>query len=304
MTNMSDTCTGRFAPSPTGLLHFGSLLAAVASYCDARSQQGRWLVRMEDLDPPREMPGASGAILKTLETYGFEWDGPVLFQSTRHDAYEEAIRQLHAAGHLFWCCCSRSQLASSPLGIYPGTCRPCDYPRENAAIRFRCREGIVRFEDRIFGPQQEDVSRVVGDFVIKRRDGLHAYQLAVVVDDAWQGVTQVVRGADLLDNTFRQIQLQEALNIPTPGYAHLPLATNALGEKLSKQTYARALPDHNCEPILSLALTTLGHPPPVDLSGAPVRELLDWACAHWELGKVPATPKLPHIQSLDELMSA
>lgn len=285
--------TGRFAPSPTGALHFGSLLAAVASYCDARTAGGRWLVRMEDLDPPREMSGAAADILRTLEAYGLFWDGEVIYQSQRHAAYEAALAQLARQGDVFWCRCSRSDITRlSPSGIYPGSCQSQTQPRPDNAIRLRVDHAVVTFEDRVFGEQLDKLADSVGDFVLKRRDGLYAYQLAVVVDDADQGVTDVVRGADLLDNTARQIFLQQRLGLSTPRYAHLPLAVNAQGEKLSKQTFARPLPQAGGEPLLHLALSTLGQCPPAELRLAPMAEQLAWAVTHWQLARVPAQPKL------------
>lgn len=287
------TYTGRFAPSPTGPLHFGSLLAAVASYCDARAAGGRWLLRMEDLDPPREMPGAPEDILRTLEAYGFEWDGELRFQSRRSEAYLAAIEQLRQQGDLFWCNCSRAELARQGGRIYPGTCRTHADPRPDSAIRLRVAPGPQSFADRLFGPQTEDVAATVGDFVIRRRDGLFAYQLAVVVDDADQGVTDIVRGADLLDNTGRQLYLQQRLGHAAPRYAHLPLAVNAAGEKLSKQTFAAALPKTRPEPVLWLALATLGQAPDKALQAAPVQAQLAEAVKRWQLNAIPHAPKLP-----------
>ncbi len=285
---------GRFAPSPTGPLHFGSLLAALASYLDARAAGGRWLVRMEDLDPPREMPGAADGILRTLEAYGLGWDGEVIYQSRRQAAYEAALAQLASQGDIFWCRCSRTEIARlSPTGLYPGTCRAHGSARPDAAIRLKVDQADIQFEDRVFGAQQEALARSVGDFVLKRRDGLYAYQLAVVVDDAEQGVSEVVRGADLLDNTARQIFLQQCLGLSTPRYAHLPLAVNAQGEKLSKQTFALALPRTSVEEPMHRALATLGQCPPAELALAPAPEQLAWAQAHWDLARVPRQLKLP-----------
>lgn len=277
--------TGRFAPTPTGPLHFGSLLAAVASYCDARHAGGQWLLRMEDIDPPREMPGAAATILRQLEAYGLHWDGPVLYQSQRSKAYLAAIESLREKDLLFWCRCSRSTLAG--YSVYPGTCREHRQPEPDAAIRLRVQPGIVRFHDRVFGDQQEDLATSVGDFVIRRRDGLFAYQLTVVVDDAMQGVTHVVRGADLLDNTARQMYLQSLLGYPTPEYAHIPLAVNANGEKLSKQNFATALPVAQPEPLMWEALSALGQSPPAELAAAPVSEQLAWATVHWTFATMP-----------------
>lgn len=280
---------GRFAPSPTGPLHQGSLVAAVASFCDARAAGGRWLLRMEDIDPPREMPGAADLILRQLEGYGLEWDGAVLWQHDRLDAYAAAIDQLQAQGDVFWCRCSRSELARQTCAVYPGTCRAHTAPRDDAAVRLRVPAGVVAFEDRVFGPQQEDVAATVGDFVIRRRDGLFAYQLAVVVDDAWQGVTDVVRGADLLDNTARQIVLQRALGLPALRYLHLPLVRHADGSKLSKQTFAEALPLPAAPARLWQALHCLGQQPPAGLRDAPPARQLDWAVAHWQPSAIPRT---------------
>ena len=276
---------GRFAPTPTGPLHFGSLLAAVASYCAAKQTGGQWLVRMEDIDPPREMPGAASIILRQLERYGLHWDGPVLYQSQRSDAYIAAIDQLHTQGRLFWCRCSRSALAGHR--IYPGTCRQHTQPEPDTAIRLRVSPGIIAFDDQIFGVQREDVAATIGDFVIRRRDGLFAYQLAVVVDDAMQGITHVVRGADLLDNTARQICLQGLLGHARPAYAHIPLAVNAVGEKLSKQNFARALPEDHPQPVLWEALKALGQNPAPATSRAPVEEQLAWATTNWNMASIP-----------------
>lgn len=273
--------TGRFAPSPTGPLHAGSLLAALASYCEARAAGGRWLVRIEDLDPPREMPGASDLILRQLEACGFEWDGEVRFQSTRHAAYDAALQQLQDQHDLFWCRCSRAELARLPSPAYPGTCRRFTTPRADAAIRLRVDDGPVQFRDGLFGDQQEDVRQTTGDFVLKRRDGLYAYQLAVVVDDADQGITQVVRGADLLDNTARQIVLQKRLGLPTPDYVHLPLVVHPDGSKLSKQTFATALPLAGTSPLLVRALHQLNQSPPAGLADESPSIILDWAVRHW-----------------------
>ena len=273
---------GRFAPSPTGPLHAGSLLAALASYCEARVAGGRWLVRIEDLDPPREMPGASDLILRQLEACGVEWDGDIRYQSQRHEAYEAALQQLHGQGELFWCRCSRTDLARLPSPAYPGTCRRFRSPRPDAAIRLVVDAGPVQFTDALFGLQQEEVAATVGDFVLKRRDGLYAYQLAVVVDDADQGITQVVRGADLLDNTARQIVLQQHLGLPTPDYLHIPLVVHPDGSKLSKQTFAPALPLKETSPLLLQALDQLRQSPPPDLVAERPSVILDWAVHHWD----------------------
>lgn len=251
---------GRFAPSPTGPLHFGSLVAAVAGYLDAKAHGGTWLVRMEDVDTPRCVPGADAEILRTLEGFGFEWDGAVMYQSARREAYREALERLRAAGLAYPCGCSRKEVGGA---IYPGTCRAgvnSGEPGRAQAWRVRVDCGDVCFEDRACGLYRQHLAREVGDFVVLRADGLFAYQLAVVVDDAGQGVTDVVRGADLLDSTPRQIWLQRALGYPTPRYLHVPIAVNAAGEKLSKQTLAPAIRVENAAAELRQALDFLGYP--------------------------------------------
>ena len=271
---------GRFAPSPTGPLHFGSLAAALGSWLDARAQQGRWLVRMEDLDTPRCSQSHADGILRTLEGYGLCWDGEIVYQSRRQDAYQAALDQLVAAGHAYPCACSRREIADSALGgiegpVYPGTCRPGLQGRRARAWRVRTHDSPLCFDDRCRGHQCQQLESAVGDFVVKRADGLFAYQLAVVVDDAWQGVTDIVRGADLLASTARQIHLQHLLHLPTPRYAHLPVALNAAGQKLSKQTRAPAAP--LAQPaVLAEALDFLGLPPPRELRHAPCATLLAW----------------------------
>jgi glutamyl-Q tRNA(Asp) synthetase len=286
---------GRFAPSPTGPLHLGSLVAALASWLDARAAGGRWLVRMEDLDRPRCEPGAADTILRQLEAYALEWDGAVLYQSQRDDAYAVALDALRAQGAVFACTCSRSQLAQAPRNaegeiLYPGTCRLHAPPQAPHAWRVRVEAVSTHFTDLIHGALQQDLASEVGDFIIKRADGLFAYQLAVVVDDAYQGITHVVRGADLLWNTPRQIHLQTLLGLPTPAYAHVPLVTNAAGQKLSKQTLAPALPQRGRGAVLVEALAALGQAPPADLLGAGPDELLAWASAHWQIENVPTRP--------------
>lgn len=283
---------GRFAPSPTGALHFGSLVAAVGSALDARAHGGRWLLRIEDVDTPRSVPGAAAGILATLERFGFEWDDEVVWQSRRTAAYAEALEDLKAAGAAYPCTCTRRELAGQPLARdgsrrYPGTCRNGLAPGRSArAWRVRA-EGIVRFCDGVQGAQEIDLAADTGDYVVRRADGLFAYQLAVVVDDADAGVTHVVRGADLLDATARQIHLLGLLGKPAPTYAHLPIATNAAGEKLSKQTLARAIDTDPPQAALLAALRFLGQNPPDTLAGAPLAELWQWAQAHWSIAAVP-----------------
>jgi len=281
---------GRFAPSPTGALHFGSLLAALASWLDARRAGGRWLVRMEDLDAPRVMPGAADAMLRQLESFGLEWDGVVVHQSARLDLYMNAIVGLKA--HCYPCGCTRKELEDSALAIdgsriYPGTCRDGLAPGKTArALRLRTHDEPIRFTDRVQGEISQSLERDIGDFVVRRADGLYAYQLAVVVDDAAQGVTDVVRGADLLDSTTRQIYLQRLLKYPTPRYLHLPVATHANGEKLSKQTHAMVAGAAD----IPGALRFLGMDPPAGL--AP-RELLGWATKHWDPSRIPRARSIP-----------
>lgn len=279
--------TGRFAPTPSGYLHFGSLVAAVASYLDARAAGGRWRVRMEDLDPPREMPGAQAAILETLERYGFEWDGPVEKQSKRHEAYAAVVEQWLRSGLAYACTCSRKQLEGSH-GLYPGTCRDAQHDwHGEVAIRIRVPELEYAFVDRVQGEFRQHLGREVGDFVIRRRDGLFAYQLAVVLDDAWQGITDIVRGADLLDNTPRQLYLQELLGVSHPRYLHVPLIVQPDGHKLGKSYRSPPLAAEQAAPLLVRALRALGQAVPQELAGGTPSEVLAWGCAHWDAARIP-----------------
>jgi glutamyl-Q tRNA(Asp) synthetase len=280
--------TGRFAPSPSGLLHFGSLIAALASWLDARAAGGRWLVRIEDLDTPRSRPEIASAILRQLEALALEWDGPVVYQSARLDLYRTALEALHRSGHAYWCGCTRKEIEDSSMRagkpfanqVYPGTCRngirSGTKPR---TMRVRTHGRPIHFTDRMQGAIEQVVEREVGDFVVLRAYGVFAYQLAVVVDDAEQGVTDVVRGADLLDSTARQILLQQLLGVGTPRYLHVPVAVSASGNKLSKQTGAKPLPEARPAESMRAALEFLG------LTGAPSldqpRELLLWARNRW-----------------------
>lgn len=293
---------GRFAPSPTGPLHFGSLVAAVGSCLDARSHGGIWRLRMEDVDRPRCQPGAAEDMLHTLAAFGFAWDGPVQYQSRSADRYRQALETLRRDGRIFPCACSRRELADSRLvqqasdgaQIYPGTCRAGLPPGKAArSWRLRVADEVIAFEDAVQGRVVQNLAREVGDFVLLRADGCFAYQLAVVVDDADQGITQVVRGADLLDSTPRQILLQRLLGLPTPLYAHLPVAVNAAGEKLSKQTRAAALDIARPQAALWNVLAFLGQMPPTELQPAGLAELWRWAIAHWNLAQVPRRHSLP-----------
>jgi len=300
--SLNSSYCGRFAPSPSGPLHFGSLVAAVGSYLDARSHGGAWLLRMEDADRPRCQPGAAEDILRTLEAFGFEWDGAVLYQSSRDPAYAQALEQLRASGRVFPCACTRSELADSQLArlasdgaqVYPGTCRAGLPPDKTArAWRLRVDDARIAFEDGVQGRIEQALAREAGDFVLLRADGLFAYQLAVVVDDAAQGITHVVRGADLLDSTPRQIFLQGLLGLPTPAYAHLPVAVNARGEKLSKQSRAAPLDAVRPQPALRAALDFLGQAAPAELDQAGLAELWRWARQHWNLARVARQRNLP-----------
>lgn len=273
---------GRFAPSPTGPLHLGSLLAALGSYLDARAHDGTWLVRIEDIDPPREVPGACEAILRSLAAHGLESDEPVLYQSSRSSAYELAIERLLASGDAFYCSCSRQELACSGGRHAPHCPGTPARPGRPAAVRLRCGRELPRQQDFLLGSL--DPAPGEESFVVKRKDGLYAYHLAVVVDDAFQRITHVVRGRDLLDSTPLHIALQQRLGLPTPRYGHLPLLLSRDGQKLSKQNLARALDDHRADDNLRLCLKALGQADPPGLSPD---AMLRWAVAHWDRGSVP-----------------
>jgi glutamyl-Q tRNA(Asp) synthetase len=288
---MPITCTqyiGRFAPSPTGPLHFGSLIAALGSCLDARANGGKWLLRIDDIDPPREQPGAADGILRSLEQFGFAWDGAVLLQSTRHEAYRAALGKLQELGLTFFCTCSRKQIAAEGDSVYPGTCRDrMRAPSGEYSVRLRVEADETGCDDLIQGIYTQNLRRDAGDFVLLRRDGFYSYHLACAVDDAFQGVTHVVRGADLLDSTPRQIHLQHLLGLPTPSYAHLPVALNDSGQKLSKQNLARALDPEQREQLLWETLQFLGQQPPQELRNADLESIWEWAFKNWTLAKVP-----------------
>ena len=295
MTERSSACyRGRFAPSPTGPLHFGSLLAATGSYLQARARQGEWLLRIEDLDPPREPAGAATQILHTLEQFGFEWDGEVVWQSQRLAIYEEILADLLRQGLAYRCGCTRRQIAEQAerLGLapghYSGHCRSrAVAAQEHHAIRLLSEGPPIAFTDAIQGPQRQHVEQAVGDFVLRRADGYIAYQLAVVVDDALQGITEVVRGSDLLDSTPRQLFLQQRLGYPNPAYLHLPVAVNRDGQKLSKQTFAAPLDTQATLSTLWQALNFLGQTPPPELLEGELDTLWQWAIAHWQAATIP-----------------
>ena len=282
---------GRFAPSPTGPLHAGSLLAALGSWLLARQAGGEWWLRIEDVDPPREIAGAADGQCAALAAFGLHHDGPVEYQSRRGALYQAALGRLLADGLAFECHCSRSDLIASG-GIH----RQCvtHARRTDPAIRLRVADGCeVAFDDLVHGRVAQRVDVEVGDFVLRRADGLWAYQLAVVVDDAAQGINAVVRGVDLLASTPRQIWLQQCLGLPTPSYAHLPVVVNTAGEKLSKQTRAAAVDSAQGSKVLAVALELLGHPVPAELRGAPLDEFWRWAIASWSMACVPAVRSLP-----------
>jgi glutamyl-Q tRNA(Asp) synthetase len=281
---------GRFAPSPTGPLHLGSLLTATASFLDARAARGEWWLRIEDLDATRAVPGAADDIRTTLEAHGLLWDGEVEQIRDRLDRYTHALDQLARAGLTYRCTCSRSQLAGTR--IYAGTCRARGVRDRQAAVRVRVDDAEIEFVDRIQGPVRQHLGRDVGDFVVLRRDGIPAYQLAVVVDDADQHVTDVVRGADLLDNTPRQIYLCDALGLDPPRYAHVPLVVDANGDKLSKQTFAARVDSTSAPSNLLRVLDMLGQSPDPALRRATAADVLDWAIANWRLEGVPRTRRI------------
>ncbi|MDN3577298.1 tRNA glutamyl-Q(34) synthetase GluQRS [Chitinimonas viridis] len=291
---ISPPYTGRFAPSPTGPLHAGSLLSAVGSYLEARARGGRWLVRMEDLDPPREMPGAADDILRTLAGFGFEWDGEVMYQSRRLERYREVLAGLQRDGQSYACACTRREIADSSVRgidgpVYPGTCRAgLPAGKTGRAWRIKLADNVtVTFTDALQGLQRQNLARDLGDFVLLRADGYFAYQLAVVVDDADQAISHIVRGADLLDSAPRQIYLQQVLGYPQPQYAHLPVLINSAGEKLSKQTRAAPLDMSRRSLLLCQTLDKLGQMPPGALFSASLTDIWSWAFTNWRLDKVP-----------------
>ncbi|MBC7756627.1 MAG: tRNA glutamyl-Q(34) synthetase GluQRS [Bdellovibrio sp.] len=311
---------GRFAPSPTGPLHFGSLVAAVASYCDAKSNGGQWLVRIEDLDTPREVAGAADTILRSLEAFGFEWDAPVIYQSQRAAIYHDYLHALKATDLIYACTCSRKEITDSSIisgldgPVYPKTCinkKPhklssgCSAPTilTNACSwRINVADAsTISFVDGIQGELSQHLPTKVGDFILKRKDGIFAYQLAVVVDDALQNITHIVRGADLLESTPRQIYLRNLLNFILPSfapisYAHVPVACNAAGEKLSKQTLAKPIDTGIASHLMVEALSFLGQMPPADLKNARLAECWLWAIKHWNLESVTEQTQIKIIE--------
>jgi glutamyl-Q tRNA(Asp) synthetase len=287
---------GRFAPSPTGPLHFGSLIAAVASFLEARTRGGQWLLRIEDIDPPREQRGATRLILDALEAYGFAWDGPVIYQSASRRSHDEAVQSLLAKQLAYHCGCSRRDLEDEEHGslgtIYPGTCRDGTDASETA-IRVRTGAELLQFTDCLQGTQSQHLESASGDFIILRKDGLIAYQLAVVVDDHLQGITDIVRGIDLMDSTPRQIWLQHLLGFATPSYAHIPVATNRQQQKLSKSFGAGPIPLDKVSATLFAALALLRQAPPEEIEGADVREIWIWALKNWKIDRLESITELP-----------
>ena len=290
---MNSIYRGRFAPTPSGPAHLGTLLAALASYLQARSMHGEWQVRIDDIDPPREVAGAADSILRTLERFGLHWDGAVVYQSRRQEAYRQALQQLAAQGDTYECSCSRKdirlQAQAGPNGmIYPGTCRNgITNQQRPRAIRVTTRNEDITVPDRIQGEYRLNMQHEVGDYVIRRADGLIAYHLATVVDDALDGFTEIVRGKDQLSLTPLHIHLQNRLQLPTPGYAHLPLLTNLKGEKLSKSSRATPVDDLPDQQAWQRLLAALGMEPPAELTHEPKQNILDWAAEKWDLDRVP-----------------
>ncbi|MEA1889161.1 MAG: tRNA glutamyl-Q(34) synthetase GluQRS [Pseudomonadota bacterium] len=286
---MTSPVTGRFAPSPSGPLHYGSLLAAVASFLNIRSQKGCWLVRIEDLDPPREAAGASADILRALEQYGLLWDKEIIYQSRRSEFYDEALSQLTNDDLLYRCSCSRKEIALRGETVYQGYCRKgCQTERKHYSLRIRTPVRSICWTDLIQGKQEFSLAESAGDFIVRRTDKLYAYHLAVVIDDAEQQITEIIRGADLLTSTPAQKHLQEVLGMQSPLYGHIPVAVNAKGEKLSKQTGADAVSMNDPARTLFRTLQDLGQAPPSDLEASSVEDVLEWGADNWDLKMVPA----------------
>ena len=281
---------GRFAPSPSGPLHFGSMVAAVGSYLQARANQGQWLVRMEDIDPPREVAGAADHILRTLESFGLHWDGEVMYQSTRSNEYRAALQWLADQQLTYHCRCTRKQIQQNSQypGVYQRTCREQEHDSHQAAVRFRNDRPVMTFDDRLQGTVTTDSQApFADDFIVHRKDGLFAYQLAVVVDDIAQGISEVVRGSDLLNVTLHQQTLFQALGYPVIDYLHFPVVVTEPGKKLSKQNHAAPVDDEHRQQTLLRVLKALGMQPSDEMAGSDVEAILQWAVKHWQLAKVP-----------------
>jgi glutamyl-Q tRNA(Asp) synthetase len=290
---------GRFAPTPSGPLHFGSLVAATGSYLEAKSRGGQWRLRIDDLDPPRVAPGAVASILRCLEALGFEWDGPVLYQSRRLPAYHAALHRLRLLGAVYPCACSRKEMAESALPgiegpIYPGVCRGGLPPgRPARALRLSVQGMRVEFDDRLLGLQRRDLEREPGDFIVYRADGVYAFHLASAVDDSEQGITDVVRGADLLESSARQLQLMRLLGLPIPRYVHLPVAIDGSGNKLSKQTKAAPVDPMRPLAVLQAVLRFLNQAMPAGFESATLPEFWRQAIMYWDLQRVGARLQAP-----------
>lgn len=297
---------GRFAPSPTGPLHKGSLLAALASFLDARANNGQWLLRIEDIDPPREVPGAADRILKQLDDHGLHWDGPVLYQSSRLPTYKDALQQLSQVGLLYACDCNRARLRTLG-GCYDGACRvhklnaSASIPNKPCAIRIQLPEhSVIALDDLIQGPLVFDLSKV-GDFILWRRDQLPAYQLACSLDDNFQNITHAIRGLDLLDSTPRQVYLLRSLGLATPQYGHIPVLNNLQGQKLSKQNHAPELNANQASSNLLDCLQLLAMPVPRGLRHSPVQQIINWAIAHWRRSRIPSLAAVTESDKIDKL---
>ncbi len=282
---------GRFAPSPSGDLHFGSLITAIGSYLQARACQGKWLIRIDDIDPPREVPGAASRILHALEHYGLHWDDEILYQSQRHEAYRHILNQLQQQGLSYYCTCTRQRI-QQVNGFYDRNCRELNLPVNHAAIRLKQSNPVYGFKDKLQGYLNADPAMAKEDFIIHRRDGLFAYNLVVVIDDDYQGVTEVVRGADLIEPTVRQIALYQQLNLGLPDYIHLPLVLNKDGNKLSKQNHAQPIPLDDPRPLLIEALSFLNQPVIKNWQDLSRDQLLQKATAHWDLDRIPRQGKI------------
>jgi len=279
---LSKNYTGRFAPSPTGSLHLGSLYTALASFLDARANQGKWLLRIDDIDSFRQHPEAIEGIIEALQVYGLIWDGDIYYQSQHLEQYQAIVSKLLDQQKAYPCICSRKQLAENPSPIYPGYCRAIKRKETIAhAVRIKVKALDVGFDDTLQGEKNYQLDQQIGDFIIKRKDNIFAYQLAVVVDDYLQGVTDVVRGLDLLNSTPKQLYLQKTLSYPHPRYSHVPIIVNSSGQKLSKQTCAQAVSLDNPTQTLYLLLEYLQQYPPRSLKKSSIKRILDWAVEHW-----------------------
>lgn len=289
LLNKDAAIIGRFAPTPSGPLHFGSLVAALASYCHSKSQQGQWLLRIDDVDTPRVVKGSDRQILQVLEAFGFEWDGAVMYQSDQFECYESRLSDLIELGHSYACECSRRTLKQAgaktgPMGtIYPGICRSKNLTAAEHSIRIHTASDTTSgFTDRVFGPIELNIREQVGDFVLRRADGIYAYHLAVVVDDAQQGINHIVRGADLLQSTCLHIYLQQVLGLPEPEYLHIPLIKNIRGGKLSKQAGATAVDTTHASALLVSAMHFLGQSIEPDMDQAGPGEVISQAIKVWD----------------------